>query len=92
MVFFPPGKSYVFLWNFKKALLEILMCSSTFCLSWKIYMSSYAIFGSPGKLDVCSYKIIMSFSWKIHMFFLLPPSLLENLMRSLKKSAASAVL
>ena len=25
MVFFPPGKSYVILWNFEKALLEILI-------------------------------------------------------------------
>ena len=30
MIFFLPGKSYVFLRNFQKALLEIFMCSSTF--------------------------------------------------------------
>ena len=35
-IFSPPRKSYVFLQNFKKALLKILMCSSTFYLSWKI--------------------------------------------------------
>ena len=44
--------SYLFLLyfeNFEKALLENLMCSSTFCLSWKIYMCSCTIFGSPRK-------------------------------------------
>ena len=52
MIFLPPGKSYVFLQNFEKALLEIFMCSSTFCLSWKIYMCSDTIFGSPRRFDV----------------------------------------
>ena len=50
---FPAEKSYMFLWNFEKALLEeILTCSSTFCLSWKIYMCSCTKFGSSGKFDV----------------------------------------
>ena len=49
-IFSPPRKSYVFLQNFKKALLEILLRSSTFCFSWK--MCSCNIFGSPGKFDV----------------------------------------
>ena len=52
MIFLSPGKSYVFLRNFEKALLEILMCSGIFCLSWKIYMCSCTIFGSPRKFDV----------------------------------------
>ena len=52
MIFLPLGKSYEFLQNFEKALLEILMCSSIFCLSWKIYMCSYTIFSSPRKFDV----------------------------------------
>ena len=47
-----PGKSYVFLQNFEKALLKIFMCSSTFCLFWKIDVCSYTIFGSPRKFDV----------------------------------------
>ena len=34
------------LWNFEKALLEILMCFSTYCFSWKTYMCSCAIFDS----------------------------------------------
>ena len=59
------GRFDLFLWYFyllenrmcscgilKKAFLEILMYSSTFCLSWKIYMCSCTIFGSPGKFDV----------------------------------------
>ena len=32
--------------------MEILMCSSTLCLSCKIYMCSCAIFGSPGIFGV----------------------------------------
>ena len=51
MVFFPPGKSNVFLWNFEKALLEILMRSSIFCLCVLV----------PFYLEIlmCSYKRIM---------------------------------
>ena len=60
-----PGNFYLFLWYF--FLLENRMCScgilrklswkfwcvlATFCLSWKIYMCSYATFGSPRKFDV----------------------------------------
>ena len=56
----------VFLQNFEKALLEILMWSSTFCLSWKIDMCSCTNFGSPRKDGVFLYKDYV-FSWKIHM-------------------------
>ena len=58
MVFFPPGKSYVFLQNFEKAILEILMCSSTFCPSWKFYMYHFLL-----ENLMCSYYIQVS--WKI---------------------------
>ena len=73
--FFPFGKSCVFLWNFEKALLDILMCSSTFCLSWKIYMCFCTIFGSPGSYELC---LLLENSY----IFLLHPNLLESLMCS----------
>ena len=59
MVFLSPGKSYVFLRNFEKAILEILMCSSTYCLSWKIYVFLYHFWFSWKKM-VCFYKRVMS--------------------------------
>ena len=55
------GKFDLFLWYFLllenrmcscrilRKLLEILMCSNKFCLSWKTYMCSCNISGSPGK-------------------------------------------
>ena len=39
-----PGKSYLFLKKIQKALLEILICSRTFCLSWKILCSNEILF------------------------------------------------
>ena len=45
MIFLPPGKSYVFLRNFEKALLEILMCSSKIA-RWR----PGGIFSSPLQL------------------------------------------
>ena len=63
---FPPGNLYVFLRNFEKAFLEILMCSSTLCLSWKI--SCVLI------KELC---LLLKNSY----VFLLHPSLLKNLMR-----------
>ena len=91
MIFLPHGKSYLFLQNFEKALLEILMCSSLFCLSWKIYMCSYTIFGSPIKFDVLIKELCLLLenqrcscyiqaSWKICVF---QKSLLKS--RSWKK-------
>ena len=59
----------VFSWNFEKALLEILTCS-IFCLSWKIYLCSWTIFGSPGK-----------FTCVLEQFLVL----LENLMCSYRR-------
>ena len=85
MIFLPPGKSYVFLRNFEKALLEILMCSSLFCLSWKIYMCILPFLVLLENL-MCSYKRIVSGKLEV---FLLCPSLMENLCVleiSLKKS------
>ena len=52
MILSPPGKSYVFWQNFEKALQKIMMCSSTFHLSWKIYKYSCTLFGSHGKFDM----------------------------------------
>ena len=56
----------MFLWNFEKALLEIL----------RIRLVHFA---SPEKF-IC--VLIRVFSWKIHMFSFLHSSLLENLMCS----------
>ena len=52
LLFFPPR-------NFKNAFQEILMCSRTFCVSWKGYMCFCNNFGSPGKF-VGSYKKMSS--------------------------------
>ena len=57
-----PGKYYMFLESFEKHLLKILMCSRTFCLSWKIYCS-WTIFGSPGKFI---YFIWLKPPWKMY--------------------------
>ena len=79
MVFLSSGKSYVFLRNFEKALLEILMCSSTFWFSWKIYMCSCTIFVFPGKKWCVLIKGLCLLLENSYVFFL-HPSLLENLM------------
>ena len=78
MTFLHPGKSYVFLWNFKKALLEILMC--TFSFSWKIYVFLYHFLVLLENF-MSSYKRSMSSPIK-STCFLLHPSLLENSMCS----------
>ena len=88
MIFLPPGKSFVFLRNFEKALLEILMCSSTFCSPGKfIYVLIPFLFLLEDLM--CSYKRIMSSPGKLEVL-LLHPSLLENLMcsRNLFKKVA----
>ena len=72
-------KSCVFLQNFEKALLEILMCSSIFCLSWKICVLVPFLVLLENLM--CSYKRIMSSPGKFQVF-LLHPSVLENLMCS----------
>ena len=74
MIFLPPGKSHVFLQNFEKALLEILICSSIFCLSWKIYINVLIPF-------LVLLENLMSSSGNLEVF-LLYSSLLENLMCS----------
>ena len=54
IIFLPPGKSYVFLRNFEKALLENLMCSYKriiYVFSWKIRGVLVAS-KPPGKFDV----------------------------------------
>ena len=66
MLFFPPGKSYVYLQNFEKALLEILMCSSTFCLLENL---------------TCSYKELCLLLENLRCSYYIP-SLLETLMCS----------
>ena len=91
MVFFPPGKSYAFLRNFEKALLEISMCSSTFWLSWKMCswkMCSYTIFGSPKKFEELSFLLEHLKIWCVPEISFLAPGK-KN--RYFSSSAASDV-
>ena len=62
--FFPPRKSYVFLRNFEKALREILICSSTFCLSWKIWSLFKKV--APEKKYILAKQLDSCF-WAVHV-------------------------
>ena len=60
-----PGKSYVFLQNFEKALLETLICSYGISSSWKI-VCVLAEF-EKALMEVLMCSSTLCFSWKIVM-------------------------
>ena len=86
------GKSYVFLQNFEKTLLENLICSYGISFSWKILCVLTKFWTrSPGNFDLflwyflllenrmCSCGILRKLSWKFWCLLVHFASLLESL-------------